>query len=196
MIFGLYEQEVLASILDRPPSCRTFVDIGAADGYYPVGALTAGLYDKAIAFEATETGRTCIAEAAELNNVDSAITILGLATKGSLSAVASQIPEAMIVMDIEGAEFELLDEETIALFRRHHFIIELHDFRFADGADRCEALRNRLSRHFEIRTLRTGARDPSAFPELHELPDADRWAICSERRPRLMQWWRLDPLSK
>jgi hypothetical protein len=196
MMFGLYEQEVLASILDRPPSCRTFVDIGAADGYYPVGALTAGHYDKAIAFEATEAGRACIAEAAKLNEVDRAITILGLATKDSLNALAAQIPEAMIVMDIEGAEFDLLDEEAIALFWRHHFIIELHDFRFADGTDRREALRSRLSRYFEIRTLHTGARDPSAFPELHDLPDADRWAICSERRPRLMQWWRLDPLSK
>jgi hypothetical protein len=194
MIFGLYEQEVLNSILDRPPSCRTFVDIGAADGYYPVGVLTAGHYDRAIAFEATEAGRACIAEAAKRNGVDGVTDIRGIADKDSLAALAAGLAEAMIVMDIEGAEFDLLDGETIAAFQKHRFVIELHDFQFPDGAERREALRARLSRHFKITTLRTGARDPSAFPELHDLPDADRWAICSERRPRLMQWWRLDPV--
>ena len=36
--------------------------------------------------------------------------------------------------------------------------------------------------------------DLSEFEELKEWSDTDRWLVCSEGRPKLMTWWRLDPL--
>jgi hypothetical protein len=37
MILGLYEQEVLESLTNIPKKYKTFIDLGAADGYRSIG---------------------------------------------------------------------------------------------------------------------------------------------------------------
>lgn len=44
MLLGLYELEVLESFKDIPSSYNTFINVGAADGYYGVGVLAGNLF--------------------------------------------------------------------------------------------------------------------------------------------------------
>ena len=55
---GLYEKEVL-DFLDSAPSgyYDSFLDIGAADGYYGVGMLVGGVVKQSTCFEIAKIGR-------------------------------------------------------------------------------------------------------------------------------------------
>ena len=194
MLFGIYEQEVLRSIFDAPAARRVFIDIGAADGYYATGVLTSGRFDRAVCFEAAETGRAVIRGNAERNGVADRLEILGAADAAALAALPpDELASAVVLMDIEGAEFDLLVRRALEALRRAVVIVELHPFNVADGAGRLAALRKNAADFFTVSIFTTGARDLSMFPELAALPDIDRWLVCGESRPCLMSWLRLDP---
>jgi hypothetical protein len=52
MILGLYEQEVLESLTNIPKKYKTFIDLGAADGYYGIGVLVNNLFENSICLKA------------------------------------------------------------------------------------------------------------------------------------------------
>jgi len=59
---GLYEPSVLRFIEKKTAAepVPTFIDIGAADGYYAVGMLFSRLASRCICFESSESGRRTI----------------------------------------------------------------------------------------------------------------------------------------
>ena len=79
-------------------------------------------------------------------------------------------------------------------FKQSVIFIELHDWFFPDGKERLDRLKNEVEKYFKITVLTTTSRDLSVFEELQSMSDTDRWLICSEGRPKLMNWWKLDPI--
>ena len=80
-LLGQYELHILDKIIDLSDEFETFIDIGAADGYYAVGAVFSNLYSKSICFEISEFGRQVIEENSTINQVSNKIQIHGIATK-------------------------------------------------------------------------------------------------------------------
>lgn len=196
MLLGLYEQEVQNSLATVPPGYNTFIDLGAGDGYFAVGVLVSGKFEKTYCFEMTPRGREVIARNAELNGVGGRIEIAGEAAGDFYKRLPqSAIDRSVLFVDIEGGEFELLDDAAFEAFRRSIIFVELHDWFFDDGADRLQKLRGAAVRTHSVRELRMTSRDLSVFPELDCFSDTDRWLICSEGRPRAMTWLRFDPLA-
>jgi hypothetical protein len=194
MYFGLYEQEILASLANLPDTYRTLVDLGAAEGYYGIGAVASRLFDRSYCFEQSVEARGIILESAKLNGVSDRISIHGTADRDFYEIIpAAERSKSVLLVDIEGGEFDLLTEDVFRAFERSIIFIELHDYAFRDGRDRLATLKASAGRFFNITELTTTARDLSKFPELRSFSDTDRWLICSEGRGRLMQWLRLDP---
>jgi hypothetical protein len=136
MILGLYEKEVLDWMTGVAKDHDILVDIGAADGYYAVGAVSSGLFSRSYCFEASKSGQEVIATTAELNSVADRVTIFGKATSESFDAIPEEArPRCAILCDIEGAEFEILDEVFLKAFARSPWLIEIHD-RISDDAPR------------------------------------------------------------
>jgi hypothetical protein len=100
----------------------------------------------------------------------------------------------VVLIDIEGGEFDLLDREALRHLSRSVVIVELHERLVEDGEAKLAKLLAEASEYFRVGEFRTGARDLSGFPELAQMNDTDRWLLCSESRPYLMRWLRLDPL--
>lgn len=196
MLLGLYEQEVLTSLKSLSKKYRYFIDVGAADGYYGIGVIVGNLFEKSWCYEISEQGRNTIRTNASLNNVSNRVVIRGKADKEFNKAFSEEVAaQSVLLVDIEGAEFELVDKELLEKFKNSVIFIELHDWFFSDGKERLEKLRDDAERFFKITTLTTTSRDLSIFEEVQKMNDTDRWLICSEGRSRLMTWWRLDPLS-
>ncbi len=194
MLLGLYEQEVLESLTNIPKNYRTFIDLGAADGYYSIGVLINNLFDRSYCFEMSEKGRNIIREKALINGVSDNILIHGIADKDFYRAITSdQLSNSVLFVDIEGGEFDLFSKELFRIFKESIIFIELHDWFFKDGKIKLAKLRNDAEEFFCITELTTSTRDLSGFPELEKFSDTDRWLICSEGRARLMTWYRLDP---
>ena len=195
MLLGLYEQEVLKSFQTIPKKYKTFIDLGAADGYYGIGVLVGDMFEKSYCYEISLDGRRTIEQNAKLNNVFDNVKIRGLAVKDFYKDFQSnEISQSVLFVDIEGGEFELFDKNIFEKFSKSIIYIELHDWFFSDGNEKIKKLEEDAKEYFSIEKITTTSRDLSVFKELNEMSDSDRWLICSEGRGRLMTWWRLDPL--
>jgi hypothetical protein len=197
MLLGIYEKEVLISLQSIPKRYRYFIDVGAADGYYGVGVIVGNLFEKSWCYEISEEGQQTIKKNAELNKVSHRVEVRGKADlnfEKEFSSAEASI--SVLFIDIEGAEFELLNTGLFEKFKNSIIFIELHDWFFPDGEERLNILKQNAEKFFKISTLTTTSRDLSVFEELKGMNDTDRWLICSEGRGRLMTWWRLDPLEE
>jgi Met-10+ like-protein len=194
MMFGLYEQEVLNHLKERFARRQTFVNLGAADGYFAIGALLAGFADRAICFEMSDAGRRQIRRNAALNGVSDRVRVLGKADADFVDFLGiDDFRHATFLIDIEGAEFSLLTAEVLARLDQAQILFESHEAQDDAGAAQLTALLAEANVRFDVTELTTGARNPSEFPELRLLSDNDRWLLCSEGRPHLMRWYALAP---
>lgn len=190
-MFGLYEQEVLSLLQMQSGGKDVIVNLGAADGYYGVGLVKAGVFAKSICYEASEAGREVIAKTAALNQVADRVDIRGEARPDFPQVLAAEgidLSRCLVLCDIEGGEFDILSAECLASLAKSILVIELHEFMVPDGVALAQALIARLERHFNVSFATTGSRDLSAFPELENVNDTDRWLICSEGRGKRMTW--------
>jgi hypothetical protein len=196
MLLGLYEKEILTSLQNIPSKYKTFIDLGAADGYYGIGALVNGMFEKSYCYEMNVAGQKIIKKNAELNNVASKVVIRGFADKYFYKDLKNdEIDQSVLLVDIEGAEFNLFDKNLFKKFSKSIIYIELHPWIFKnDGQEELHKLENDAREYFTIEKITTTSRDLSKFEELKKWSDTDRWLICSEGRRELMNWWRLDPL--
>ena len=196
MLLGLYEQEVLEQLQRLSKGRRVLVDVGAADGYYAVGALRSGLFEHVVCFEIDPDGRRIISEQARGNGVSRSVTILGEATKHffdeAKKAYDFDTPEAVILMDIEGGEFSALSEAVLQQVSGASLIVEIHDFGNAEALD-ADKLLSRLSEYFRVSVISQSERNPNGFSELAHWSDDDRWLLCSESRRSRMRWFVCEP---
>lgn len=197
MFLGLYEREILDSLAKIPKQYKTFIDLGAADGYYGVGVLINNHFDRSYCFEISKSGQKAILKNAELNSVSNRIIIHGIAEKDFLKHIpVDQLSKSVLLVDIEGGEFDLFDYNLFEILKNSIIFIELHEWLVVEGDRKLEKLKRDADRHFNITEITTTNRDLSVFPELKNFSDTDRWMICSEGRKQLMTWWRLDPKSE
>lgn len=197
MLLGMYEREVLDALRDFSTDCDHFIDVGAADGYYAVGALVAGLFDSVVCFETDQLGQQVIAKNAARNRVSDRLTILGEAridfVQQALAETEVDLSRTVVLMDIEGGEYTLLSDEVLHILRQSRIIVELHHFGGTDeSAERL--LRQRLESTFKVTYVQQGFRDPNQIPLLRTWSDDDRWLICSESRSEVMEWAICEPL--
>lgn len=196
MILGLYEQEILQQICSLPQKYNTLIDLGAADGYYGIGVLVNHLFSKSYCYEITEKGRTSILENAKLNNLESQVEIRGIATQDFIDEFAQSICDtSVLLIDIEGGEFDLLTKNVFEKFKNSPIFVEIHDFFFADGKNHLNKILSNSKSTHKSSVLTTSNRDLSIFSELKSWNDHDRWLLCSEGRAQQMIWIRFDPMQ-
>jgi hypothetical protein len=194
MIFGLYEQELLKTLTSPPFTNKSFfIDFGAADGYYGVGLVMANFYQQSFCFEITQKGRETIAQNAITNSVSERVTILGDAREiQSVNLAQSYLDDAVVLVDIEGAEFDILGPAFFKLFQNAYIVIEVHNW-VDDFEQKYVRLLQAADPYFEIGTIEQGIRDLTSFSELLEFTDDNRYLICSEGRPNVMRFLKLMP---
>ena len=192
-ILGAYESQVVREVAALSGRGRMLVDIGAADGFFAVGALVGNLFDRVTAFEISDRGRAALTAVARLNGVENRIDIQAEADAAALARVVGANPDAVVLCDIEGAEFDLFDDALLATLAGCSVIIELHGPFDADGAGRRHDLRARALRHFDCRLLHRDPIPVDAFDALADLDDATRLLAFGEGRKRRGEWLVLTP---
>lgn len=194
MLLGIYELEVLRELIETSKNYRYFIDVGAADGYYALGVLVGEYFEKSFCYEASRNGREVIKVNAEINGLSDRVAIRGKATSDFFLDFKEDLrDDSVVLVDIEGGEFQLLTNEALFAFRKSVVIIEIHEFMVPVGKSELLELESRVLRYFNIKKLQTGAREPAAFEELADISDSERWLVCSESREILQTWWVLTP---
>jgi len=184
-ILGCYEGELHGSVMrgvGRRP--ELVVNVGCAEGYYAVG-LARLLPGVAVhAFDLDEKAQAVCLQAAELNDVAAQMVIGGLCDLPTLCRLVEG-RRALIIMDCEGGERDLLTAASLPALARSDLIVENHDF--IDRSISTNLIKLFQASH-EVKLAREGMRDPAAFPAMRKLNGVDRMLAVCEFRPEVMTW--------
>ena len=189
-LLGLYELEVQNVIL-KIQSILKFkkkflINIGGGDGYHAVGLLRSKIFQKSIIFEIDKQGRKIIDINLDINNQKRKAIILGEAKKDFLTTDLKSIKlnDCFFLIDIEGAEYSLLDKKNLDKLSNSILLVELH----AVEKKLLQKFMKTLKKNYNIKIFYTESRDLSKIDFMHELEDNDRWLAVSEHRGGMMSW--------
>ncbi len=194
-IVGCYEQEVQSKIveLQKINKKKYFINFGAGEGYFALGVLYSGFFEQSIAFEITDESRNIMIENSKINKLDNRLSIKYAANSSFLKDIldsGKKLDDIFILSDIEGAEFEIFNDDNLSKLINCNLIIEFHRHPIDDENKK---FREKLNKYFKVSLLSTSNRSFSDIPLLKELNDDDRWLIASENRPYLMNWFVCTP---
>lgn len=190
---GVYESEIQAW-LEQLFTHRTdlLVDIGAAEGYYAVGAAFAGWAERVVAFETEPAARALLLEMMNANGIaPDRLELLGMCTPNLLAATLAGAQSPVVIMDVEGFEALLVDPLRIPELARTVLLIEYHDF-ILPGLSQIVAERLQPTHELQLTvpTSRAPSQLPNAGPWLSRTPRLCR-VLLSERRPMVAHGWIL-----
>lgn len=184
-LVGTYERQLHEPLAQAVDAGRgPFVDIGCADGYYAVGLALRRAQLDVRAFDLAGTARSLCAALAECNGCADRVTIAKRCDERSMRGLA--LDDALVLADIEGAEFALFAGEMLSLLRGALVIIELHR-PIDDPAS--QALRRRFARTHDEDVLSGDVPDGDAIGVLSFLSSAERATAISEWRGQRDQRW-------
>jgi len=191
---GIYEEYVLNQLIENSKRGATkLIDIGAADGYFAVGLTYSKTYKKCIAFEISDEGQKRILENAKRNHCDGLIEINGEANLDSLATALSGSEKSTVLIDIEGCEYDLLNDKVLKTMSNSFVICELHHNLVDDGFAREKELLERAEQYFNTRLIKRETYNPNAFSELDHLGDVQRLIAVSEGRTKNTRWLVCSP---
>lgn len=194
-IVGCYEQEVQSKIveLQKINKKKYFINFGAGEGYFALGVLYSGFFEQSIAFEITDESRNIMIENSKINKLDNRLSIKYAANSSFLKDIldsGKKLDDIFILSDIEGAEFEIFNDDNLSKLINCNLIIEFHRHPVDEKNKKFE---EKLNKYFKVSLLSMSNRSFSDIPLLKELNDDDRWLIASENRPYLMNWFVCTP---
>ena len=194
-IVGCYEQEVQTKIAEfqKKNKKKYFVNFGAGEGYFALGVLHSGLFEKSLAFEISNLSRDIMIENSKLNNLQDRLSIKHNADKNFLKDLDSsfkELSDIFLLADIEGNEFSIFNDENLQAMKNCNLIIEFH--KLHDNKKNQEFM-DKIKKYFNVEILTTSGRDFSKISLLRNLNDDDRWLSASENRPNRMSWLACAP---
>lgn len=185
-LLGTYEKELhqyVTRILENEPC--TVLDVGGAEGYYAIGMALRERVEKVIVWESLEAGRALIEHLARTNCVLDKVMIQGECQESSLYEAVVSRPVGALIMDVEGAELELLSTRVCAALRGWSFIVEGHDF-LRSGCT--QELISRFESTHQIFTVQSRKRLVEDFPLKLNMAGTLKVWLMNEGRPGGMCW--------
>lgn len=188
---GSYERELhpcLAQLVAAQPDL--FVDVGAAEGYYAVGAAFAKWSPRVVAYECDPAARATLRDLMALNHVSTGrVDLREACTPASLETVLASAVRPAAIIDAEGSEALLIDPLRVPSLHRTLLLVEYHDF-ILPGLSQVLVERMQPTHHFEI--IHPAARQPEelvvAGPLLRRMPRLCQ-SLLSELRPTSAHGW-------
>jgi hypothetical protein len=184
-LMGLYEAELNPWLEGVLPQVDTILDVGANDGYFCFGCAAAlrrmGRSGRIVAFEPLPGHQQQLRTAAELQPdrsvpIEIVDKLVGsretedMVTLDSAGGAESSMG-ALVKIDVEGAEEDVLAGAGRWLTGRNHFVIEVHERRFLET----------IPSTFEARGMRVRQinQAPAAWLR-REQRSVDNWWIVTE----------------
>lgn len=127
-LLGTYEKELspaLEELIRWQPD--VVINAGAAEGYYAVGMARRCPSAVISAYEMSAEGRKLIELLAAKNALGDQLQLAGELTPAILQNRLSRALRPGIIMDVEGAELDLLDLQLCPALTKAFIVLETHD---------------------------------------------------------------------
>lgn len=184
---GSYEHDLADIVLAaaRTPY-DTVLNIGCAEGYYAVGLARLMPKVRVHAFDILDSAREKCRHLAEMNAVSDRLT---LGERFEPSRFADYTGRTLVVCDIEGGEFDLLDPAAASALAGMDLIVEMHER--GDGRATA-AFRQRFHDTHETTLIESAGAYRGELPAwLQKLGDLDIHLASSSFRPYPTPWLHL-----
>ena len=189
-ILGTYEKQILNILINFSKNSNTFIDIGAADGFFVVGMSFKNIFKNIYAFEINNRSQEIIKSNQKLNKCKQNIKIYGESNYLKLKHIIGLKKKCTILIDIEGAEFDLLSMKVLKLFKNCNVVCEMHLFK---DKKKYSELINNAKKKFRCRLIKAKNVSPDKFKELNSFSDNERLLALSEGRKYRQEWLILTP---
>ena len=103
------------------------INIGCAEGYYAVGFAYANPGIDVVAFDTSSVALDMMSKLAALNGLQDRVRVADAHTPAELESLLRRYRRPLLLVDIEGAEDELLDIRRAPSLESADMIIETHD---------------------------------------------------------------------
>lgn len=187
-LLGCYEAELHESIekgIGRSP--EVVVNVGCAEGYYATGLARRLPQATVYSFDINPRAQVVCTEAARVNGVGERVVVGGECDAETLVRLVSG-RRALIFMDCEGCEINLLTPESIAAMTHADLIVECHDH---VNPAITSTLVERFQATHDQELMVEGARNPMLYPVLRGMSAFDRWLSICEFRSEMQNWLAL-----
>jgi predicted O-methyltransferase YrrM len=164
------------------------INIGAADGYYAVGFARNCENARIVAFEMDDNLRRASQILAEINNVADRIQCFGKCDSDSLRQY--NLDSALVIIDCEGAEIDILTESLLPSLSKTWLLVELHDA-LRPGCGRI--LSRRFDATHDLCFISAKERDPEQFSLPTKLSRRQKIMALDERRLGTQEWVLMMP---
>jgi hypothetical protein len=190
-LLGVYETALHDVFLDAPErGYDAVLNVGCAEGFYAVGCARLLPDTPVVAWDIDPAARGKCLELARLNGVEARIDLRERFEAQHVNHVCSELsaklgrqPKGLLVMDCEGAEFDLLDAQA-GDFRWLDLVVEVHPGR--DRTARTLAERFESTHVIDERQARTVV--PDLPPWLEKLGHLDQLLAVWEWRAVPTPW--------
>lgn len=190
-LLGTYESELhpaLARFAAEAPDC--VIDVGCAEGYYAVGLARLMPGVVVHAFDINPKARVACAELAERNQVSERVIIGERFEPTGFEAFADR--RCLVMVDIEGAEDDLLRPDLSPSLARMNLIVETHDV-YRPGV--LGRLMERFSATHHIERVELQAKTMPLPDWIRSLGHLDQLLAVWEFRVRPTPWLIMTPKS-
>lgn len=187
-VIGCYERELHAAVEDAiaaaPP---VVVNVGSAEGYYAVGLARRLPTARVIAYDTDADRIERLGTIAELNGV----RVEARANAADHASLREDlVPGALLVVDCDGPEADLLAPAEIPVLADCRLIVEVHDLIVPGTSER---LRTAFEPTHSIERIRTEQRWAKDYPELGDLPYVTKELAINEFRAGPMEFFVMTP---
>lgn len=188
-ILGTYEAELhpfLLRFADGDLDC--VIDVGCAEGYYAVGLARLMPAATVHAYDIDPAALEACAKLAAMNGVADRVILGRTFTPDLFQTFADR--RCLVLMDVEGAEDDLLTPDAAPALRDMRIIVETHDC-FRPGV--LERLMGRFAATHDIQRLNPVGKSADLMPIMPGASTLDMLLATWEWRPRPTPWLVMTP---
>ncbi len=194
-ILGIYEEQIQQCIhkIAKEKKINTIINFGAAEGYHLIGPVKKKIIPFGFGIEIDKETRKTLKKNIISNSLTKRIKIITFDDFKSLKIKSKNknSSKILVLIDIEGNEYNLLNKTNIKYFKNDFLIIELHQF-ISNSSTKHNKFIQLLKKYYKIEVIKNSSRNPY-LKEIEHLSDEERWMIVSEGRPCEMSWLICSP---
>ena len=194
-LLGSYERHIQEKIIEikNKNNLEIIINIGAGEGYHIVSLIKNNFFADGIAFESETESQNLLKDNLKLNNIENKVKIYGEANFDLIKKLNVQnVNKTLFLIDIEGEEFNLLNNSFLELFKKSYFVIEMHEFILKDK-QKVKNFYELIEKNFRTHLIKNNCVNLYEIKELNFVSDNVRMLGLSENRPSKMNWLFLEP---